>query len=161
MNIGIIASQNKGVGSTPPIPLQANAGGDIIVSRFGPFALLDGSASTGTITSYQWTELNTGGLLENGNIMSPTTQKTAVNCIQYRGDINDLGGNDRVKGEYHYRLTVSDGVNTSQDDMKVTVTWDDIAPQRNSDGGWRYLTAGDYMTVPNGAIGDYYIEGLS
>lgn len=162
MNIGIIASQNKGIGSTPePQPLQANAGGDIVVSRFSPYALLDGSASTGAITSYHWEELNLNGLLENGNVMSPDTVKTPVNCIQYRGDIRDLNNVLRVKGEYHYRLTVSDGVDTSTDDMKVTVTWDDVAPQRNSSGGWRYLTAGDYMTVPNGAIGDYYIDGAN
>ena len=65
MNIGIIASQNKGIGSTPePQPLQANAGGDIVVSRFSPYTLLDGSASTGAITSYHWEELNLNGLLE-------------------------------------------------------------------------------------------------
>lgn len=144
--------------TTTATPLLANAGSDQVISRFSPYTELDSSSSTGNITSRTWTLLNPTVLGENGYIMKPNSIKTPVTSLQYRENTVQSGYG---KGEYVYQLTVSDGVNTSTDTCKVTVNFDQLPPQKDSGGGWRYLTAGDYTSVPNGAIGDYYIDGAN
>jgi hypothetical protein len=163
MNLGIIASQILVSGGTPT-PLVANAGGNKTVSRFSPVTVLNSSASTGNITSRTWSFISKSiptdahyQVDENGHVMNPTGIATPIFGLEYR-PASTYNGIVCGSGEYKYRLTVSNGVTTATDDVTVTVTYDNLPPQKTN---WRYLTSGDYASVPNGAIGDFYIDGAN
>jgi hypothetical protein len=148
MNLGIIASSNA---MTP----VANAGPDQIVSRFSPLAVLDGSASSGPITSTTWTLLNPTSSAENGFVMMPDKVRTPAINLAYRTNTVPSGYGP---GEYIYQLSVTDGVNVSTDTCKVTVQYTDMPPQRTT---FRYANSTDVANIENANLGDLILDGAN
>src|SRR5207249_1210985 len=99
--------------------LSANAGPDRIIARDSGAVVLDGSASTGTITSYHWRLINpTAGSDWMGHIDDTSTVRTGTHFLTYK----DPGS------YYDYELQVSDGNVVSMDTVRITVIWGTPAP---------------------------------
>lgn len=99
----------------------ANAGGDQTIVLPNNTVTLDGTGSTGTITSYAWTQVAGGP--NTANINSPTASTTSVTGM--------------IQGVYKFALSLNGG--TSKDTVQITVN--PIAPcgPRNK-----------YVLAPNG-----------
>ena len=99
------ASVTVWVISANPVPLTADAGRDTIIAIPSTIAMLDGDASQGAITSYQWTELSGPTL---ATISSSNAALTPVGNL--------------VAGEYVFQLTITDSKGSvSQASVKVSV----------------------------------------
>lgn len=94
------------VGGTSPV---ANAGADVNVWMLKNTATLTGSASTGTITSITWTKLSgpAGSKPQEGALSTTNTLNVQVNNLSL--------------GTHTFRLTLSDGITTSTDDVSINV----------------------------------------
>jgi hypothetical protein len=85
-----------------PQPVIANAGPDQTISLPTSEVLLNGSASTGIVSSYNWQQLSGPA---SANIITPTAALTTVTGL--------------VQGIYVFQLTVNDG---STANVQITVT---------------------------------------
>jgi len=112
----IAAGINVGIPFVPPAPNigafgtfgvapVANAGPDQSIVLPPGATTLNGSASTGPITSYAWLQISGPG---TSSIINPNTVTTTVNNL--------------IQGSYVFRLTVTaSGQPSSSDDMNITV----------------------------------------
>jgi len=102
----------------PPQPVIADAGPfrNVLINTV---VTLDGSASRGSLTSYLWGFLSkpggSGSVIENINSVST-------------GFTSDL------PGIYNIKLTVSDGVETSTDEIQITAIDPTVGPDKDDDG---------------------------
>lgn len=151
--------------STPT--LQANAGADQGISRFNPVAILDGSASTGNIVSQVWQWIRPSDMTDGvgyNHINKPTNLITPTHFLVYRDGGAGMGAE---RYGHKYRLTVTDNLgNTSSDEVRLNIIFDDIPPQKGSQGDWHYVTLGTLATdLTNtgglAAVGDYIIDGAN
>lgn len=100
--IGAFATSNVTITVLSNGPV-ANAGGDQTITLPNNSVTLNGTGSTGTITSYAWTQLSGGP--NTAIINSPTASTTTVNGM--------------IQGVYKFALSLNAGV--SKDTVQVTV----------------------------------------
>ena len=97
---------------TPPAPLVANAGPDQEVDSRAMFTL-DGSGSTGSITSYIWS------LTDQSSPLAPGIVGTSAKVVTYTAPTLEPGAVD-VKLEFILRVSGSSG--TAFDGVEIMVT---------------------------------------
>jgi hypothetical protein len=115
--------------STPPPPI-ANAGPNQTITLPVSTVTLNGSASTGTITSYAWT------LVSGPNtptITSPTSVSTTVTGL--------------IQGTYIFQLSLNGGVSTAKD----TITVNPIPPPTANAGANQTITLPTSSVTLNGS----------
>jgi len=101
-----------------PQPVFADAGPfrDVLINTT---VILDGSASSGALTSYFWELLSTPGnsksVIENGSSLS----------TEFKSDL---------PGTYTIRLTVSDGLESDVDETQITAIDPTVGPDQDNDG---------------------------
>ncbi len=130
---------------SPEALCQANAGADQVIQRGQSWAVLNGSASTGT--SYSWRLITPVDFVWKASLKNGAQAVAQSIILPY------------VAGGYNYELTVRGASGcVSKDTTNVTVSWGEIPPQST---GWRYATASDVSTIPNANIGDIVITGAN
>src|SRR5450755_1273430 len=103
VNAGISTSQVT-VTVNPPAPPVANAGTNQTINLPATSAVLNGSASSGSITSYAWTKVSGPN---TPNITTPTTVSTTVTGL--------------IQGTYVFQLSLNGGASVSQVTVSVVV----------------------------------------
>ena len=102
VNGGVSVSQVT-VTVNPAPPPVANAGTNQTISLPASSATLNGSGSTGTITSYSWT------MISGPNIPMITTPAAAITTVT-----------GLIQGTYNFQLSLNGGVSTAQ--VSITVS---------------------------------------
>ncbi len=104
LNEGISTAQVTVIVNPDPTPV-ANAGGDQTIALPTSTVTLDGSGSTGTITSYLWTQVSGP---KSASITTPAAVTSTVTGL--------------IQGSYVFELSLNGGVSTAQ--VTVTVSAD-------------------------------------
>lgn len=118
--------------------LTANAGTNITTTIYEPQVELNGTASTGNITSVSWRLITTVYGNSNGSkgkLVQGTSLTPGVKALSY------------WPGGWNYELTVSDGVTTDKDTVNVYVSWPDIPSQQSISSGCRLATFADSVEI--------------
>lgn len=101
INGGVSTSNVTITVNLPPVPI-ANAGPNQAITLPANSVTLNGSASSGTITSYSWTRISGPN---SPTIATPATVTTAINGM--------------IAGTYLFQLSINGGISTSQ--VQITV----------------------------------------
>lgn len=139
-NIAVTATSDITITVNPAAAVQANAGTNQTITLPTSTATLSGSASTGSITSYLWTQLLGPN---SATIANPTSISTGISSL--------------IAGTYTFQLSVNGGASTAT--VQVQVNTASAFPPCgshlrlnatvNADTGW-------HVSAANGLVFNYH-----